>query len=185
MAARPTILPKAAEGRTGLLWHARLVDIGWRKDQLMPASLYDRLVALPRPELGKPAMPPVEIIAFNVHVRRKLHGWKQSTLASLADVSLSTIERIERGEAVQPALMEKVGASVRLSAGLLHRPPAPADARGDSAAVRRPHCISVGRTIRQAGAVSSHRTMPASCVCADRRLPQRPASAAQVVRTTV
>lgn len=91
----------------------------------MPASLYDRLVALPRPELGKPALPPVEIIAFNVHVRRKLHGWKQSTLASLADVSLSTIERIERGEAVQPALMEKVGAAFGYPPGYYTAPRLP------------------------------------------------------------
>ncbi|WP_131368823.1 MULTISPECIES: helix-turn-helix domain-containing protein [Caulobacter] len=91
----------------------------------MPASLYDRLVALPRPEPGKATLPPVEIIAFNVHVRRKLHGWKQSTLASLADVSLSTIERIERGEPVQPALMEKVGAAFGYPPGYYTAPRTP------------------------------------------------------------
>lgn len=91
----------------------------------MPASLYDRLVALPRPDPGEPALPPAEIIAFNVHVRRKLHGWKQSTLASLAGVSLSTVERIERGDTVQPAVMEKVGAAFGYPPGYYTAPRLP------------------------------------------------------------
>jgi transcriptional regulator with XRE-family HTH domain len=101
------------------------MHIGWRKDTLMPASLYDRLVALPRPDPDKPALPPAEIIAFNVHVRRKLHGWKQSTLASLAGVSLSTVERIERGDTVQPAVMEKIGAAFGYPPGYYTAPRVP------------------------------------------------------------
>jgi DNA-binding XRE family transcriptional regulator len=91
----------------------------------MPVSLYDRLIALPRPDPDTPALPPAEIIAFNVHVRRKLHGWKQSALASLAGVSLSTVERIERGDTVQPAVMEKIGAAFGYPPGYYTAPRVP------------------------------------------------------------
>jgi transcriptional regulator with XRE-family HTH domain len=92
----------------------------------MPSpSLYDRLVALPRPQPGVPALPPLEIIAFNVSVTRKLRAWKQSTLADLAGVSLSTVGRIERGEKVQSEALEKIGAAFQFEPGYYTTPRPP------------------------------------------------------------
>jgi len=88
----------------------------------MPASLYDRLLARPKVAPGALTLPPPEIVAFNVHVTRKLHGWKQATLAEIAGVSLSTVERIERGEPVQPAALEKIGACFGCPAGYYTKP---------------------------------------------------------------
>lgn len=91
----------------------------------MPASLYERLQALPLPVPGVPEIPPVELIAFNVATRRRLYGWKQNTLADLAGVSLSTVERIERGEKVLPDALEKIGAALGWEPGYYTRPRAP------------------------------------------------------------
>ena len=87
-------------------------------------SLFDRLVALPPPQGVAKHVPP-EIIAFNVSVSRKLRAWKQSALADLAGISLSTVERIERGEKVQPEALEKVGATFGFEPGYYTAPRKP------------------------------------------------------------
>lgn len=81
------------------------------------SSLYDRLVALPAPDPGIDASVPPEIIAFNVSVTRRLRSWKQSTLADMAGISLSTLERIERGERVLPEALDRIGAAFGFEPG--------------------------------------------------------------------
>ena len=49
---------------------------------------------------GVPVVPTSVTVAFFVRLQRGMMGWKQETLADFARVSLSTIERIERGEGV-------------------------------------------------------------------------------------
>lgn len=57
-----------------------------------------------------PVAPPLPLIAFCVIVGRRMMGWKQETLASMAGVALSTVERVERGESVSRETLEKIGA---------------------------------------------------------------------------
>jgi transcriptional regulator with XRE-family HTH domain len=40
-------------------------------------------------------------------------GWKQDTLASLAEVSLSTVQRVERGETVRPTQLSKLAVALK------------------------------------------------------------------------
>jgi hypothetical protein len=54
--------------------------------------------AAARPE--HPVPPPAEFVGLVVRWDRSLRNWKASTLAGFAGVSLSTIERVERGAKV-------------------------------------------------------------------------------------
>lgn len=58
---------------------------------------------------GQPVVPAPELIALNVIMERKLCQMKVSTLAAMAGVSVSTVERIERGDAVSREVLDKVG----------------------------------------------------------------------------
>lgn len=64
---------------------------------------------------------PQEIAAL-VTAWRRLRGWKQETLAQFAGVSLSTVERIERGEAVSTESLDRVAVALEFKAGDFHRP---------------------------------------------------------------
>jgi transcriptional regulator with XRE-family HTH domain len=55
-----------------------------------------------------PRPPPPDTIAGFVKLQRAMYGWKRETLAGLAKVSLSTVERVERGEAVRASSLEKL-----------------------------------------------------------------------------
>lgn len=52
--------------------------------------------------------PPLDVVAFSVAVTRKLRNWKKTTLADFARVSLSTVERVERGEAVSDEALDRI-----------------------------------------------------------------------------
>jgi transcriptional regulator with XRE-family HTH domain len=52
--------------------------------------------------------PPLELVGFVVRWERSLRNWKASALAGFAGVSLSTLERVERGEKVSDALLDKI-----------------------------------------------------------------------------
>lgn len=64
---------------------------------------------------GAVGRPGPATIAMFVRLQRGIMGWKRGTLASFAGVSLSTIERVERGEAVSADSLDRV-------AGALHQP---------------------------------------------------------------
>lgn len=51
-------------------------------------------------------------IANFVKLQRSIYGWKQDTLASLAGVSLATVQRIERGIRVRPAQLRKLAVAL-------------------------------------------------------------------------
>lgn len=55
-----------------------------------------------------PRAPSPETIAGFVKLQRAFYGWKRETLAALASVSLSTVERVERGESVRASNLEKL-----------------------------------------------------------------------------
>lgn len=88
-------------------------------------SLYDRIAALPRPEPGELITPPAPLIAFFVIMGRKARALKQSALADLAGVSLSTLERIERGKTVSAEALEKVTAELGMPADYFTAPRLP------------------------------------------------------------
>ena len=67
-------------------------------------------------------VPPPEIIAFNISVVRKLMQLKVEALASMAGISVSTIERVERGEKVSKSILEKVAIALGQEPDYFTRP---------------------------------------------------------------
>lgn len=55
-----------------------------------------------------PRVPAPDTIAEFVKLQRAFYGWKRETLAALARVSLSTVERVERGDFVRASSLEKL-----------------------------------------------------------------------------
>lgn len=55
-----------------------------------------------------PLAPARDTIAGFVKLQRAFYGWKREILAALAKVSLSTVERVERGETVRASSLEKL-----------------------------------------------------------------------------
>src|SRR6185369_11919862 len=51
-------------------------------------------------------------IANFVKLQRLFFGWKQDMLASVAGVSLATVQRVERGIRVRPAQLRKLAAAL-------------------------------------------------------------------------
>jgi transcriptional regulator with XRE-family HTH domain len=88
-------------------------------------ELVDRVTQLPQPEPGKLEVPPPELIGFIILWSRSMRQMKRSALADLAGVSLSTLERVERGEQVSAALIERIGAALQLEPGHLTAPRTP------------------------------------------------------------
>jgi DNA-binding Xre family transcriptional regulator len=74
------------------------------------------------PGSGPVAAPTPEEIAGVVRVHRRLRGWKVSVLAEMAGVSVSTIERVERGEAVTTDTLDSIAQALGFQAGDFWRP---------------------------------------------------------------
>jgi len=74
---------------------------------------------------GIMTVPTPATIAFFVRLQRSMMGWKKETLAGFARVSLSTIERIERGEAVSAESLDRVAEALRQSPGAFTAPRIP------------------------------------------------------------
>jgi transcriptional regulator with XRE-family HTH domain len=66
---------------------------------------------------GVPVVPSPETIAFFIRWQRGVMGWKRETLAAFASVSLSTIERIERGDPVSAGSLDRVAEALRQPPG--------------------------------------------------------------------
>jgi transcriptional regulator with XRE-family HTH domain len=74
---------------------------------------------------GVAAVPPRNFVAEFVKLQRTMLGWKQEALASFSGVSLSTIERIERGEAVSEASLDRVAIAIGQTSGAFTAPRVP------------------------------------------------------------
>lgn len=74
---------------------------------------------------GVAVVPPASFIADFVKFQRAILGWKQDALASFADVSLSTIQRIERGESVSSASLNRVAVVLGQRSGAFTEPRLP------------------------------------------------------------
>lgn len=96
----------------------------------MPESAMRELADLERlAREGVAAKPPSNFIAEFVQLQRAMLGWKQDALASFAGVSLSTVQRIERGEPVSAASLDSVAVALGQWQGAFSEPRVPL--RGD------------------------------------------------------
>ncbi len=74
---------------------------------------------------GVASVPAPATIAFFVRLQRGVMGWKKETLAGFACVSLSTIERIERGDTVSAESLDRVAHALRQPPGAFTAPRIP------------------------------------------------------------
>lgn len=74
-------------------------------------------VAEYRASHGIAARPESRFTGQFVRFQRQMWGWKKETLASFADVSLSTIERIERGDRVGDDCLDRVAVALGYKRG--------------------------------------------------------------------
>jgi transcriptional regulator with XRE-family HTH domain len=75
----------------------------------MMKSLLEKLAQADQAQAGEIAVPAPETVGFVIRWERALRGWKQSTLADFGQVSVSTIERTERGEKISDDSLERIG----------------------------------------------------------------------------
>ena len=93
------------------------------KENPVPANdLLDRLLTRPRPPEEMEQAPPIELVAIWTAILRRTRGWKQSTLAHTAGVSLSSVARLERGGVVRPEVIDKIGAALGMEPGTYTTP---------------------------------------------------------------
>ncbi|OWV99549.1 helix-turn-helix transcriptional regulator [Rhizobium sp. R693] len=72
-----------------------------------------------------PTAPPIELVALIVRWARDLRQWKASTLADFATVSISTVERVERGERVGEEALDRIALALGYEKGAFHEPRLP------------------------------------------------------------
>ncbi len=75
-------------------------------------ELLDKIKELPCRPVDVATAPPVELVAMMVRWGRHLKQWKATTLADFSRVSLSTVERIERGDKVSDEALDRVAQSL-------------------------------------------------------------------------
>src|ERR1700675_2746254 len=80
------------------------------------------IVSLPVGLSDIPQIPPPELIGFCVRWERGLRQWKRSTLADFACVSVSTIERVERGEKVSDEALDRIARGLGREPGYFTAP---------------------------------------------------------------
>lgn len=80
-------------------------------------DLLNRITQLPPGPTDVPTTPPAELVGFVVRWNRGLRQWKTSTLADFARVSISTIERVERGEKVGDEALDRIAQAFGYEAG--------------------------------------------------------------------
>jgi transcriptional regulator with XRE-family HTH domain len=88
-------------------------------------DLLNRISQLPQRPTDVPTSPPAEVVGFVVRWNRGLRQWKTSTLADFARVSISTIERVERGEKVGDESLDRIAEALGYEAGYFTRPRIP------------------------------------------------------------
>lgn len=90
-------------------------------------DIVDRVANLAAPVLDESRAPSPELVAFFIRWVRGARQLKKESLASIAGVSLSTIERVERGETVSSDVLERIGMALGYEAGYLTAPRTPLD----------------------------------------------------------
>jgi transcriptional regulator with XRE-family HTH domain len=85
-------------------------------------DLLKKIANLPDGPSDLPEVPPPELIGFFVRWVRGLKQWKQGTLADFAKVSISTVERVERGEKVSPEALDAIAQGLGFEPGYFTTP---------------------------------------------------------------
>lgn len=85
-------------------------------------DILNKIVSLPVGPSDIPQVPPPELIGFCVRWERGLRQWKRSTLADFACVSVSTIERVERGEKVSDEALDRIARGLGREPGYFTAP---------------------------------------------------------------
>jgi transcriptional regulator with XRE-family HTH domain len=85
-------------------------------------QLVEKLASMEFPDTGEPLVPPPELVGFFIRWVRGLRNWKQATLAGFAQVSLSTIERVERGEKVSDECLDQIAQALGYEKGYFTAP---------------------------------------------------------------
>jgi hypothetical protein len=108
-------------------WFApdRAATISAKGSRMTSRDLFSRLSALPPPAPDIEQAPPIELVAVLIGFNRRVRGWKQSVLADFSGVSLSTVERVERGEPVSPEALDKITIGLGLESGYFTAPRRP------------------------------------------------------------
>ena len=70
--------------------------------------LLKKIMELPPKGAGEIVVPDPAVVGLDIRWARELRRWKKSALATLADVSLSTVERIERGERITDESLKRI-----------------------------------------------------------------------------
>ena len=76
-------------------------------------------------EAQSPRRPPADTVSAYIKLHRAINGWKQQLLAAKAGVSLSTVQRVERGETVGDESLEKLALALNLEPGAFTIPRVP------------------------------------------------------------
>jgi transcriptional regulator with XRE-family HTH domain len=85
-------------------------------------DILNKIANLPVGPSDIPEVPPPELIGFCVRCARGLRQWKRSTLADFARVSVSTIERVERGEKVSDEALDRIAQGLGYEPGYFTAP---------------------------------------------------------------
>ncbi|MBM3563910.1 MAG: helix-turn-helix domain-containing protein [Alphaproteobacteria bacterium] len=85
-------------------------------------KLLDKISLLPTEPSNVPEAPPAELVAFVVRWNRDLRQWKKTTLADFAGVSVSTVERVERGKRVRKEALDKIAEGLGYEPGYFTAP---------------------------------------------------------------
>ncbi|OCP01284.1 MULTISPECIES: helix-turn-helix transcriptional regulator [unclassified Ensifer] len=89
------------------------------------SDIIEKIAQLPERRTDVPTPPPVEVVAFVVRWSRNLKNWKVSTLADFARVSISTVERVERGDRVSEEALDRIAVALGYEKGAYHAPRIP------------------------------------------------------------
>ncbi|MEY9629022.1 helix-turn-helix domain-containing protein [Sinorhizobium fredii] len=88
-------------------------------------EILEKIAQTPERRKDVPTPPPVEVVAFVVRWSRSLKNWKVSTLADFARVSVSTVERVERGERVSEEALDRIALALGYEKGAFCAPRIP------------------------------------------------------------
>src|SRR5260221_10635625 len=98
-------------------------------------NLLNRIAQLPQCNSDVPTVPPMELVALVVRWNRGPRKWNAGPPAAFASVSLSTIERIERGEKVSDEAVDRIAQAFGYAAGYFTTPRLPLSAEETATSV--------------------------------------------------